>query len=364
MKNISSELQAHIAEDVTSLTTLWRIIRTDGVEFFFTQLDIDLDFEGDTYVSAFGYNPSDVHNRAGMQVDTVEVTGFLDSSALTDQDLRAGKFSYAEVRMSIVNWKDLTMGELKVRRGRLGEVTYSEDGVFFADLRGMMDLFNQEGYLEVAQPTCRVTVGSPECKVPVDPPVVVINTAYAVGDYVKVATTGGTGQEVYENRIYECTTAGTTAGTPPTYDTVIDNTTVDGTATFTARDAFTRHAVVATVVSQKEFTITVTESRAVDDWFKHGGLEWETGNNAGKVMEVKTWAQSTTTITFFEDTPFVIQVGDKLNLYAGCDREAQTCKDKFVIPGSTDFANGNKINFRGQDQLPGPDFVFSVPDLN
>ena len=49
---------------------------------------------------------------------------------------------------------------------------------------------------------------------------------------------------VYEDRIYECTTAGTTASTPPTYSKTLGATTTDGTAVFTARQAWTRHTLV------------------------------------------------------------------------------------------------------------------------
>lgn len=362
MKTISANLKTHLGQEVTSLTTLWHLTRTDGVELFFTQLDEDIVFDGDTYLSAFGYNPTDVSNKSGLSVDNMEVMGFLDNSAITDTDLRAGKFNYADVRVSLVNWKDLTQGELKVRRGRLGEVTYAGEGTFLAELRGMMLNYSQL-LLELYQPECRVDLGDSRCKIPIDPPLVAINTAYAVGDFVKVATTGGTGQEVYENRIYECTVAGTTAGTPPTYDTVVGNDTVDGTVTFTAYEAWTRHAVVATVTDEKTFTVTITEPLAVDDWFKFGAVIWDTGTNVGLVTEVKGWTQSSSEVVLFLDMPFAIQVGDKLAVYAGCDKRLATCSGKFVMAGSVDFATGNVNNMRAEPYVPGHDELFSIPTL-
>lgn len=53
------------------------------------------------------------------------------------------------------------------------------------------------------------------------------STAYSVGDYIIPTTTNG-----YR---YECTTAGTSSGTEPTWPTTEDNTVNDGTAVWTCR---------------------------------------------------------------------------------------------------------------------------------
>ena len=66
------------------------------------------------------------------------------------------------------------------------------------------------------------------------------------GAFYRVATADGHGLgQVYEDRIYEVTAAGTTDAEQPTYDTTIGNPTTDGTAMLTARDSFMRVAVVA-----------------------------------------------------------------------------------------------------------------------
>lgn len=170
-------------------------------------------------------------------------------------------------------------------------------------------------------------------------------------------------QEVYENRIYEVTSAGTTKSQcQPAYDTVVDNDTTDGTAVLTARQAFMRHAAVDTVISQREFTITVTEARAVDDWFNHGAVTFEEGPNAIKGFEVKDWDNATSKVTTYLPLPFTITPGERLRLYAGCDLRRATCVDKFVIPNSRDFTDGNVLNFRGEPDLPGLDAITRSPD--
>jgi hypothetical protein len=160
----------------------------------------------------------------------------------------------------------------------------------------------------------------------------------------------------FDDRMYEVTVAGTTAAAQPAYSTTVDTTTVDGTATLTAREAWTRAGTVATVTNNRLFTVTLTESRAIDGWFKDGTLTWETGNNAGLNMEVKEWTQTGATIELFLAMPFDVQVGDAFSVYAGCDKTpllgVNGCKIKF----------DNLLNFRGEEWVPGNDILFSVPD--
>jgi len=49
-------------------------------------------------------------------------------------------------------------------------------------------------------------------------------TAYSLGDRVYAATADG--------NVYECISAGTSAGSPPTFNTALGNTTTDGTVTW------------------------------------------------------------------------------------------------------------------------------------
>ena len=50
---------------------------------------------------------------------------------ITEEDLRAGRYDFAKVRMFLVNYEDLGEGVLKLRRGWLGEVTI-RDGMYVA----------------------------------------------------------------------------------------------------------------------------------------------------------------------------------------------------------------------------------------
>ncbi len=480
-KTTTAGMDSHLLEEVTSLATCWRITRTDGVEFFFTDHDVDITFDGNTYGAETGYKRTAIQNDSTMAVDNLNLEGIFSSTEITEQDLRAGLFDFAQVRIFIVNWDNLVDGDIKMRNGKLGEVTLTTKGVFRVELRGLTQALSQR-IGEVYQAECRADLGDNRCKVPVDPPIIAVDTTYVLGAFVRVSTTAGTTQEQYENRIYEVTVAGPSGDTEPTFDTTIGNVTVwsskatgvltvtgnfsngnsvrldgkiytlqttltdvdgnvligatasdsldnlvaavvlgagagtlyatsttlhpDITATvgagdtvdfeakvtgsagnllttiefsnngsfaadtltggsdlaFTARDAWMRHATVATVVDRKVVTLTVTESRAVDDWFNGGALEFEDGDNNNRVLEIRDWVQSTSTLTLFLPTSFDILVGAKVRLYPGCDKRSATCIAKFVMAVSLNFANGNMKNYRGEPFVPGQDELTRYPD--
>jgi hypothetical protein len=370
MKSISTELAAHLLEEVTSLATCWRLVRTDGVEFYFTDHDTNLTIDGNIYLASSGYKRTAIANNSTLSVDNLDLEGVLDSESITVDDLRAGVFDSAEVYIFIVNWADLTQGVMKMRRGRLGEVVMTEQGVFKTELRGLTQYLSQR-IGEVYTPECRADLGDTRCKVPVKVSAVARETAYTLGDFVAVATaTSAEGQAQYENRIYECMTAGTTAATSaaPTYSTTVGTSTTDGTAVFTAREAWTRHGVVDTVTDRKTFTLTSAfdDSRDIDDWFNHGALMFESGANDGRLVEIRDWVQSTRTITLFFEAPFVVTAGTRVWLYPGCDKRSATCSGKFYITDSTDFPSGkgNIENYRGEPFLPGQDVLTNYPDAN
>lgn len=536
MKTVSAGFQTHLNGD-TALARLWRVTRVDGREFYFTDSDRDITFEGNVYESSVGYDATAIDNQSGLSVDNLEVTGFLSSDAITDRELRGGLWDYAEIRIGIVNYSAPTQGRIAMRRGRLGEVVYDErSNQFQAELRGLTQQYAQQ-IVELHQQECTADLGDERCKVPILPALWTPQTVYAVGDTRRfpvgdtvtavtvtnasfeadaagttaitgwtsvgpgtpVVRTGATGaitgaqdgtnyvvgnggtqescsieqtidltalftdaqldggrlypylqfwrangdatdsvrgrlqfltaadaliSEVQgdaanssgawdDERIgwspaeqtafpsgtrrvkillelnrtagnndsavdsvelfvrdrsavddvaqfgdvyYECTTAGSSSERiPPFVSTVGATVAEDGlnaSAQWIVRDGWTRQATVATVTDDRVFAIAVTEPRAVDGWFTYGAVTFESGNNSGLSMEVKGWTQSTSLVELFITMPFQVTVGDRLRLYAGCDKRLTTCINKF----------DNVVNFRGFPYVPGQDEFLDGPD--
>ena len=91
-----------------------------------------------------------------------------------------------------------------------------------------------------------------------------------------------------------------------------------------------------------------------DGWFDEGAVTFETGANAGRTIEVKSWAQAIRRLELWAPTGLPVEVGDQLRIYPGCHKRVlEDCRDRFRIPGSLLFDKGNARNFRGEPYVPG-----------
>lgn len=163
MKTVSTALRAHLAGEVTSLATLWRITRRDGAVMGFTDHDRDLCVEGLAYRAATGFTPTAVAGGAGLAVDNLEIRSVLDADEIAEDDLAAGLYDGARVDIFLVNHADPGMGTLRLRRGTLGEVRVTDHG-FVAELRGMTQAFARN-VGQIYSPACRADLGDGRCRV-------------------------------------------------------------------------------------------------------------------------------------------------------------------------------------------------------
>lgn len=362
MKTISSQLEAHLQQEVTTICTCWEVKRRDGTFLYFTDHDRDIVYLGNRYLSKYGYKRTNISNTSSLDVDNLDIDGFLNSDAISTQDVRNGLYDYAEVKIFAVNWKDLSMGDIKLRRGFLGEVVLTDSGKFKAELRSITQSLAQNT-LQIYQPTCRADVGDSRCKFPIDPPVRQNEMVLSLGQFIKVET--GVAHPLgdyrnYEERVYEVITAGTTDLTQPTYDIALDALTTDGTAVLRSVQARTRTGSVTNVSSKSQFNITMLFDLDSDneDWFNGGVIEFITGLNTGRALEVKDYSGVPnylidTYLPFF----YEIEVGDVFKVYPGCDKKTVTCASKFAILNSINFpiGRGNIYNFRGEPHIPPSD---------
>ena len=163
MKTITPELQAHLAQAVTTICHLWRVTRRDGLVFGFTDHMEDIVFEGVTYEAFTGYTASAVSTQAALNVDNLEVDGMFDAAGITVEDLEGGLWDGAIVRLSQVNYADLSMGDMELRTGELGEVSHV-GSEFTAELRGLMQ-YLQNNIGRIITPSCDAELGDARCKV-------------------------------------------------------------------------------------------------------------------------------------------------------------------------------------------------------
>ena len=163
MKTIPVALQPMLTAEVSTLATCWLVVRTDGVTFGFCDHDFDLTVSGVTYKANTGYSPTQIQWTAALNVDNLEVQGYLDSASITDADIYAGLWDYAQISVFYCNWADTTQGIIKGPKGRLGAVKTGKL-VFVAELRGLMQNLQQQiGH--VVTPLCDATLGDSRCTI-------------------------------------------------------------------------------------------------------------------------------------------------------------------------------------------------------
>jgi len=162
MKTISANMVTHLAQNVTTLAWCWKATRADGKIFGFTSHDFDLVIGGIVYVADSGLNASNAQAKVGTSVDNLEVAGMLDSSTITEEDLRRGLWDNCSVIVSIVNWKDTTQ-QLIVQTGTLGDIT-AKKLQFTAEMRSLTQSL-QGTVGRIMGRRCDATIGDARCGV-------------------------------------------------------------------------------------------------------------------------------------------------------------------------------------------------------
>lgn len=179
MKSVSAGLDAHLASRGTTLATCWLVTRTDGEVFAFTDHDTDLVVSSVNYLASSGYTRSAIQTNSALAVDNLDLEGVLDSDSITEVDLRAGRWDYAQVEIFLVNYENVAQGTLKLRKGRLGECKAGRQR-FNAELRGLIQNLQQD-VGRIYGPACDADLGDSRCKVNLAP-FTVTSTITSVAD--------------------------------------------------------------------------------------------------------------------------------------------------------------------------------------
>lgn len=117
--------------------------------------------------------------------------------------------------------------------------------------------------------------------------------------------------------------------------------------------AFLASGTVTLAVDARRFNASGLGTFA-SGWFTGGRLDWTSGANQGRAMEVKRHAivDGIVTIELWQAMSEAVGAWDAFAVTTGCDKQFLTCKAK--------FANGT--NFRGFPYMPGNDAALTYPN--
>lgn len=164
MKTLTNDLKSHIQQDTTSLCSCVKITRRDGTVLGMTDLDQDINYASVLYKAYAGYKRSAVETGDSFQVDNMTIEGILNSDHISAADVRKGLFDYAEVSVFLLNYNDLSMGEIPLRTGWMGEVITNQKGTFTTEVRGLTQTLHTV-FGDVYESSCDADLGDSRCKV-------------------------------------------------------------------------------------------------------------------------------------------------------------------------------------------------------
>lgn len=167
MKALTSGLQAHLDSGTTTLSWCWKITRSDGAVFGFTDHDLALTFASTTVEPESGFVPSEIRAAQDFSVDAQDVEGALSSDRITETDILDGRWDNAEVEVWRVNWTS-TDQRVLMRRGNLGDIRRGRTS-FVAEVRSLAHWLNQT-VGRTYQFSCDADLGDVRCSVNLSSP--------------------------------------------------------------------------------------------------------------------------------------------------------------------------------------------------
>ncbi len=115
-------------------------------------------------------------------------------------------------------------------------------------------------------------------------------------------------------------------------------------------------AVITRVIDMQNFLVTAPVSGyfQLAGYLAYGRVRWLSGNNDSDEGEILTSGSAGASIQIGLRAPprLGLQVGDRLDITAGCDKRQDSCINKFY----------NRLNFRGEPFVPGLDSLVRYPN--
>jgi hypothetical protein len=171
------------------------------------------------------------------------------------------------------------------------------------------------------------------------------STALALGDRRRFRYDANDDPSDYHDVYWEVTVAGTTGPSEPALPSDTPGDIVpDGSATFTVRNAYARAFEVASIIDDRNITITVTEPRASGDttWFAPGLLVMRSGALMNWSSDIDAW-DGVDQISLVVPFASQLEVGDWGEIAPDYDQTLDMAVSK--------YSNAN--NYRGFPHLTG-----------
>jgi uncharacterized phage protein (TIGR02218 family) len=276
-KQANTTWKEYLACDPCFLVTCYRITRLDGEIFCLTTHVKDLEISdsvfdaydfglGSTTRTYYGValSPSESSENASVRANNQEINVAMDEDFISEADLDAGKYQYADVIVFTMNPLDLSMGAFDPWRGQTG--AHTKGSVAARIVLNTLSSRAEQTIGFVTRENCRFRFGSPQC-----------------------------GKDL--------------SGNNP-----------DGVPYTSAGVAVTSLGTNTSLI----FSCSSLVGKP-DNFYKRGKVIWTAGPNAGLQMDIATFDSSTGEMMLRMEMPFEISAGDEGTFVAGCEKTHRAC---------------------------------------
>lgn len=382
MKTINTNLLNHLKSNTVTVATLWQLERKDGVKFFITSHDRDLEFGGQIYEANTTFNQSATEYTSAFSVDNFELEGVLNTndgtltansnSLITLSDITAGVWDNTKVKVFIVNFEDLTQGALQETRGTFGKFSTTRNK-FKVEFRGSTEFLTTQ-IIKLTQPLCNANFCDKRCglvKAKVDKTISEANRPEAVRNEMlsKRYMVLGTVEKIIDNRTFfdsartetnsqrVVTVTNITKGTRTTITapehSLPAGTLISFSGILGDMSELNGREFIVDYLNTNNFRVDFDSSNLenfegsalaseviVDEVFKNGKIKFLTGNNINQTFDVSSYRPGT--IILYDSLVYPLVIGDEYELIKGCSKTINRCE-----------TFGNVINFRGTPHIKG-----------
>lgn len=382
MRNLTPALLKHLQGHTITIATLWQLERKDGVKFFITSHDRDIEFNNTLYVANTTFNQSATEYTSSLSVDNFELEGVLNTndgtlsansnSLISLADITAGVWDNTKLKVYIINFEDLSQGALMETSGTFGKFSTTRNK-FKVEFRGATEFLNTQ-IIKLTQPLCNANFCDKRCglvKARLDKTISEANRPEAIRNEMlaKGYMVLGTVEKIIDNRTFidskrtetnsqrvKAVTS-ITKGTRTTIyapghsfpaGTIIVLSGITG-----SMSELNNREFVVDYLNVDNFRISFDSSNLenfngnasateviVDEVFKDGKIKFLTGNNANQTFDVSRYSPGL--ITLYDSLVYPLVVGDEYELIKGCSKTINRCE-----------TFNNVINFRGTPHIKG-----------
>lgn len=320
------------------LTHVWQINRPDGQQpLQFTTHDQILNrYDSTIYDPRPGLTVSANRRSVGLSEKSIEITGLIGDGGVSYQDLHQGRLWGAVVMQHMHDWAFDFGPQMMLNEWFIADIVYDDRAWTFA-LTGLAGrLTGKRG--EVFSRLCQNELG-------------VMNTL--ANSTATTTSACHVNINVYPKRVSDVVIIGkeTTHGEDPTLRTIyvkkVNGTTGLANAAHTDGD----HAA---------------------NYFQYGRIVFKSGELEGlqetiyedKSLVFGASAAGVRAFTMMRPMPDLPLIGDTLDVFVGCDKNWETCKNKFdALQGNTNPTSypSTSGGFRGFPDIPGTDKASTYP---